>query len=148
MLIIRELTIGDLEILTAVANDVFDHEIDAGYTREFLEDPRHHIIAAINDGKMVGFASAVHYIHPDKPSELWINEVGVAGSHQKQGIGKSIMKEMLVLGQKLGCGTAWVLTEKSNRSANGLYRSIGGRIGSDETVMYEFDINKMISGDR
>jgi hypothetical protein len=27
---------------------------------------------------VVGFASAVHYVHPDKAPELWINEVGVA----------------------------------------------------------------------
>jgi ribosomal protein S18 acetylase RimI-like enzyme len=139
MFTINILSKSDLSLLLNVADDVFDNPVDEKYAAEFLNDPRHHIVAAIDDGVMIGFASAVHYIHPDKPSELWINEVGVASSHQKQGVGKAIMKEILRLGQEIGCKTAWVLTEKENEAANGLYKSAGG-VGSD-VVMYEFDIN-------
>ena len=122
--------------LLNVADDVFDNPVDEKLAKEFLADPRHHLIVAIDDGVMIGFASAVHYIHPDKPPELWINEVGVASSHQKQGAGKALMKEALRLGLDLGCKTAWVLTEKEDEAANGLYKSVGG-VGSD-AVMYEF----------
>ena len=31
----------------------------------------------MDEEQIVGFASAVHYVHPDKPPELWINEMGV-----------------------------------------------------------------------
>jgi hypothetical protein len=75
---IRILQPGDDQFLMNVAAEVFDNPIDAELTREFLEDPRHHIAVAIDDEQVVGFASGVHYIHPDKPPELWINEVGVA----------------------------------------------------------------------
>ena len=138
MFTIKVLSLSDLSLLLKVAEDVFDNSVDENLAVEFLNDPRHHIVAAIDDGVMIGFASAVHYIHPDKPPELWINEVGVAASHQKQGIGKAIMKEMLRLGQQLGCENAWVLTEKENEAANGLYKSAGG-VGS-YAVMYEFDV--------
>ncbi len=107
---------------------------------EFLADPRHHIVAAIDNNVMIGFASAVHYIHPDKPPELWINEVGVASSHQKQGIGKAIMKELLRLGNELGCNVAWVLTDRNNAAGNGLYKSVGGKLEDGNTVLYEFEI--------
>ena len=139
---IKTLSKDDLALLMHVVDDVFDNPIDETFAREFLNDPRHHIVVAIADSVIVGFASAVHYIHPDKPPELWINEVGVAPSHHRQGIGKAIMKEMLQTGKQLGCKNAWVLTEQSNEPANRLYKSAGGQINSGETVMYEFEISQ------
>lgn len=56
---------------------VFDRAVRADLAAQFLGDPRHHIAAAIADDRIVGFVSAVHYLHPDKDPELWINEVGV-----------------------------------------------------------------------
>jgi ribosomal protein S18 acetylase RimI-like enzyme len=93
MFTVKTLTIEDLPLLMNAAQDVFDNPVDESFAREFLSDPRHHIVAAISEDRLVGFASAVHYIHPDKPPELWINEVGVAPSHQGRGIGRAIMEE-------------------------------------------------------
>lgn len=137
---IKTLTQDDLALLTSTADDVFDNPVDENFAREFLNDPRNHIVAAISDGVIVGFASAVHYIHPDKPPELWINEVGVAESHQGRGTGKALMKEMLQLGHGLGCKNAWVLTDRGNAPANRLYKSAGGKMDEEDTVMYEFDL--------
>ena len=138
---IKTLTKDDLGLLMNVADDVFDNRVDEIFAREFLNDPRHHIVVAISEGVIIGFASAVHYIHPDKPPELWINEVGVASLYHKQGIGTAIMKEMLQLGRELGCKNAWVLTERNNEPANRLYTSVGGKIDEEDTVMYEFDVS-------
>ena len=35
-----------------------------------LRDPRHHLVAAIADDRLVGFVSALDYWHLDKPREL------------------------------------------------------------------------------
>lgn len=142
MLTIKVLSNTDLPLLLTAADDVFDNPVDENLAREFLADPRHHIIVALGDGVVVGFASALHYIHPDKPPELWINEVGIAAPHQGQGIAKAIMTEMLKLGKNLGCVNAWVLTDKNNIAANGLYKSVGGNFSDEETVMYEFGISR------
>lgn len=141
MYTIKILSQDDLALLTNIAEGVFDNPIDETFAREFLSDPRHHIVAAIANDVVVGFASAVHYIHPDKPPELWINEVGVTPSHQRQGIGKAIMKVILQLGHELGCKSAWVLTDRGNEPANRIYQSVGGQIGEEDTVMYEFDLD-------
>lgn len=138
MFTIRVLSTSDLPLLLHAADDVFDYPVDETLAREFLADPRHHIVVALVDGVVIGFASAVHYIHPDKPPELWINEVGVAAPHQGRGIAKAIMKEMLRLGKGLGCVNAWVLTDRNNTAAVGLYKSVGGNFSEEETVMYEF----------
>jgi GNAT superfamily N-acetyltransferase len=82
---VRILGPDDRVVLQHVAPDVFDGPVDARWSAEFLADPRHHLAVAIEDGLVVGMASALHYIHPDKPPELWVNEVGVAPTHQRQG---------------------------------------------------------------
>ena len=138
MFTVKVLTASDISLLMNAADGVFDNPVDEQLAREFLEDPRHHIVVAISEGAVIGFASAIHYVHPDKRPELWIDEVGVAPSHQNKGVGKAVMREMLRLGQRLGCVNAWVLTDRSNAAANALYHSVGGRAAEGDTVMYEF----------
>ena len=109
-----------------MADELFDYALDSALTAEFLRDPRHHLAVAIEDGRIVGFASAVHYVHPDKAPELWINEIAVAPTHQRRGIAKAILSALLARGRQLGCVAAWVLTDEHNEAARALYRSGGG----------------------
>jgi len=136
----RMLRAGDHEFLQNVAPDVFDNAIDDHLASEFLADDRHHIAVAIDNGQVIGFASGVHYVHPDKPAEMWINEVGVAPGYQGRGVGKAIMKTMLDHARYLGCVNAWVLTERSNRAAMALYASAGGRESAPDEVMLTFEL--------
>jgi aminoglycoside 6'-N-acetyltransferase I len=126
-LTIRMLDPGDTSVLDNVAPGVFDNAIDQRWTAEFLADERHHMAVALDAGQVVGMASAVHYVHPDKPPELWINEVGVAPSHQQQGIGQHLMRALFVRGRELGCTEAWLGTEEDNMAARRLYASAGGK---------------------
>jgi GNAT superfamily N-acetyltransferase len=136
---IRVLQQDDEHVLARVGADVFDNPVDARATREFLHDPRHHIVVAIDDGVVVGFASAVHYIHPDKPiPELFINEMGVASTHRGRGIGKAILQRLLDHARGLGCAEAWVLTERSNQDAMRLYARSGGVERPTDQVMFTF----------
>lgn len=128
---VRLLRSGDEAVLARVAEEVFDNAIDPNLTREFLADPRHHIAVALDDGLVVGFASGLHYVHPDKSAELWINEVAVARSHQRQGVGRSLMAELLAHGRALGCVNAWVLTDRDNEAARALYAKSGGVEGAE-----------------
>ena len=137
---IRILGPGDEAVLSRVAPDVFDNAINDALTVEFLHDARHHIAVAIEDDVAVGFASALHYIHPDKPPELWINEVSVAPTHRKHGVGKQLLHALFGVGREHGCSAAWVLTDRLNAPAMRLYTSVGGVENPDDIVMYEFDI--------
>ena len=141
MITIKVLSSSDLPLLMNAADGVFDNRVNEKYASEFLADPRHHIVVALSEGVVIGFASAIHYIHPDKAPELWIDEVGVAPTYQNQGAGKAIMNELLSLGKQLGCGTAWVLTDRSNEAANKLYKAAGGQVADGDTVMYEFEVD-------
>jgi aminoglycoside 6'-N-acetyltransferase I len=134
---IRILNPDDTAILDKVASGVFDDAIDGRLVAEFLGDERHHLAVAIDDGQVIGFASGVHYVHPDKPAELWINEVGVAESHLRQGVGKAVVNALLQHAQRLGCREAWVLTDRDNQAAMRLYASTGGQ-ETQGHVMFTF----------
>lgn len=136
---------GEAAVLAHVAADVFDNPVDPALAAAFLADPRHHIAVAIDAGQVVGFASGVDYLHPDKLPELWINEVGVAPSHHRQGLGKRLMACLLAHGRALGCAGAWVLTEMGNGPARALYEAAGGTAepkpgdAEGQVVLYAFD---------
>jgi ribosomal protein S18 acetylase RimI-like enzyme len=136
---IRILRTGDEQAFSRIAPGVFDDPIDPEATRRFLADPWHHIVVAIDGGEMVGFISAVHYLHPDKPHpELWINEVSVADSHRQRGIARDMLREVQALARSLGCREAWVLTDRTNGAATSLYSGGGGR--DQDTTMFTFDV--------
>ena len=131
---------GDEGALEKVDRDVFDHEVVRELVGEFLRDPRHHIAVAVSDGIVVGFASAVSYVHPDKKQQLWINEVSVAEPFRQRGIGKALMKSLFEVGKELGCEVAWVGTEHSNAPAIALYSSLKECGPPSDFVMFEFKL--------
>lgn len=135
---IRILEEGDGHVLERVAAEVFDHAVDARWSAEFLADPRHHLAVAIDGGTVVAMASGVHYVHPDKPPELWVNEVGVAPSHQRRGIGRRLLAALFARARELGCGEAWVLTEADNPAARRMYAAAGGEEADPRPVMVSF----------
>jgi ribosomal protein S18 acetylase RimI-like enzyme len=136
---IRLLGPADAAVLANVAPEVFDNQLDPRWTAEFLADPRHHIVVALAGEQVVGMATAVHYLHPDKAPELWINEVGVAPSFRNQGIGKQLVAMLLSRGRALGCTEAWLGTEESNTAARRLYAAVGGVEEPMVYVTFELD---------
>ena len=131
---LRWLGPGDGALLDRVAPDVFDDPVAPRWTRAFLDDPRHHLVVALDDGVVVGMASGVDYVHPDKAPQLFVNEVGVAPSHQRRGIGRRLVDAMIARGRARGCTYAWVGTEEDNLAARALYERAGG--AAEPFVLY------------
>jgi aminoglycoside 6'-N-acetyltransferase I len=140
--IIRLLGPGDASVLDNVAPNVFDNAIDPRWTAEFRSDPRHHLAVAIDEGRVVGMASAVHYVHPDKAPQLFINEIAVAPSYQRQGIGRRLMERILERGRELRCREAWLGTEPSNTAARRLYTAAGGVEAPYDNINFVFDLGQ------
>lgn len=140
---VRMLGQGDESILWNVAPDVFDDPIDPRAAAEFLADPRHLLAVALDGEVVVGFVSAVLYIHPDKPRpELWINEVGVAPAHQRRGLARRLLAAQFDAARRAGCTEAWVLTERSNYPAMQLYAAAGGEEAPEDEVMFTFRLDE------
>lgn len=138
---VRLLGSDEADVLDNVAPDVFDHQIHPRWCAEFFADPRHHLVVALDGDLVVGMASGVHYVHPDKAPELWINEVAVAPTHHGQGIGRRLVTTLVQHGVTLGCGEAWVLTSPANEPARRMYVAAGA-VDDELTVMYTYRMRK------
>lgn len=129
---------ADAGLFASVHDDVFDGPVDPALLKEYLADPHQHIAVAVVDGVIVGMASGVIYHHPDKPRELFLNEVGVAGPYRRRGIASALLRALLDLAWSLNCSDAWVLTEGDNTPALGLYTALGGTREGHDVVMFTF----------
>ncbi len=138
---VRLLGPGDSALVLAAGDTVFDAPPVAALVDEFLGDPRHHLVAAIADGAIIGFASGVHYVHPDKPAQMFINEVGTVDAWQRRGVGKAVMAALVDHARAIGCSEAWVLTDHDNRAARGLYSAAGGD-DTDAGRIFVIDLNR------
>lgn len=131
---LKRLVAGDEAAFNAIAPDVFDEPIHPERMRAYLREPGHIMLLALEDGLVVGQCAAVIHRHPDKPTELYIDEVGTASTHLRHGIASAMMADMFAWGRDLGCTEAWLGTELDNDAANALYRKF--RPAEDEAIQY------------
>lgn len=134
---IRRVGPGDAALLARVAADVFDEPVVPERLAAFLADGGHHLFVAVEDGVVVGQAQAVVHRHPDKRDGFFIEEVGVAPTHWRRGIGRALMRALLAQARELGCADAWLGTEPDNAAARALYDSF--RPKAETFVGYTFD---------
>jgi aminoglycoside 6'-N-acetyltransferase I len=139
-IVVRSLGADDRAVLDDVAPEVFDEALRAEWTDEFLADPRHHIVVAVAGSQVVGFVSGVHYVHPDKAPELFVNELGVTPSHRRRGIATRLFSSLLAEARRHGCCAAWVPTEADNDLARAFYESLAGHGGPEPVVHYSFPL--------
>lgn len=136
---IRRMQPGDELEFAEIAADVFDEPIHPERLAAYLLEPGHLMLLAFDDNLVVGQCAAVVHRHPDKPTELYIDEVGTASTHLRQGIATRMVEAMFAWGRELGCREAWLGTELDNLEANGLYRKVGGE--GEKMIYYEFKLS-------
>lgn len=136
---IQLLSLDDVALLDNVHPDVFDEPIHAQRLGAYLADPATHLMVAVCDGLVIAQVAAVIHRHPDKPTELYIDEVGVAEPWQRQGLAREMLRRMFDHGRALGCEEAWVGTEMENVPARRLYEGFKGE-PAETIVMYVYDL--------
>ena len=136
---IRRLHPSDDALVMRLADDVFDEPVRLDRLAAYLASPGHFMIVAIVDQIVVGQCAAVIHRHPDKVSELYIDEVGVAPPFQRQGIARRMLDAMFEIGRAHGCEEAWVGTEPDNEPARALYETRKESHGeAEDFVMYVY----------
>lgn len=135
---IRMATMADIPALIDVGDALFDYPIKPARAAEFINDNRHHLIIALSDGKIIGMASSIHYVHPDKDPALFITEVSVLEEFQNRGIGRALVGAMKVHGASLDCTDIWTATESSNIPAQKCYKAARGYEDDEQAVVFNF----------
>jgi len=135
---IRRITPEDAALFDHIGADVLDEAVDPRRLVAYLRRPGNLMVLALKQGEVVGQCAGVVHNHPDKPDELYIDEVGTGSAHRRQGIATAMLTELLAWGRELGCEEAWLGTELDNHAANALYRAFRG----EQTTIkyYEFKL--------
>jgi aminoglycoside 3-N-acetyltransferase I len=124
------------------AADLFDAPPLAAATERFLAEPGHHLLFAYdNDGgdRPVGMISGVEMTHPDKGTEMFIYELGVAPAARLRGVATALVEALAALARERGCYGMWVGTEPDNEAALATYRR-GGANEEAPFVLLSWDL--------
>jgi ribosomal protein S18 acetylase RimI-like enzyme len=108
------------------AADLFDSPPLAAATERFLADPTHHLLFAFDAaGRAVGMISGVEMTHPDKGTEMFVYELGVAPAARLQGVATELVRQLSEIARERGCYGMWVGTEADNDAGRATYRKAG-----------------------
>ena len=136
---IQQVTPANAGQLANVDPDVFDHTIQRDLLAAYLADPRHAMFVAIEDGLVVGQVRGSVHLQPDRASDLYIDNLGTAPSHQRRGIATGMIEALLGWGKAQGCTYAWIATETDNNAAIGFYGA--RRFRHDTVAMFALEMD-------
>ncbi len=136
---------ANASILDRVDDDVFDSDVRPELLHAFLSNPSNLLVVAVAESAVVGMASGVCYVHPDKPLALFINEVGVSRRFHRLGLGRRLLSRLFERGEELGCTEGWVATESSNKTARAFYEALGGTPDDEPAVVYTYALRAQAS---
>lgn len=120
------------------ASDLFDHPVDPEQLRAFLSSDRDFLWFAFAGEAAIGFASATVILHPDSRPVLFLNEIAVADTAQRRGVGQSLMQAAIAFADMQGWQSTWVLAEQSDDRAMAFYRSLDPQT-EVQSAMFEWD---------
>jgi GNAT superfamily N-acetyltransferase len=122
------------------AQTLFDGPARPDATARFLAESGHHMLVAYIDGAPAGMVSGVETTHPDKGTEMFLYELGVAEEHRNGGIGTALVRALGEMARECGCYGMWVLTDRRNTAAMTAYTRAGGADPADTTMLtWTFD---------
>ena len=127
------------DLLDRVAEDVFDDRIDLARLERYLQDPSHLMVVAVFNGEVIGQARGVVHRHPDAPTELYIDNLGVTPDRKREGVATRLLDDLVAWARSLGCEQAWVATDVDNDAARALYLGRGSEAENVVMYFYEFE---------
>lgn len=140
---VRLATLDDHALLLGA--DVFDAPVIPELLNEVLTDPRLHLVLALEGAHCIGFLSAIHYPHPDKARQMWINELGVNETHRRQGIATRLVGVIMDRARALNCNQLWVIADTTDE-AHGFYASLNAQRDGDDFAMFTIALDEATDG--
>lgn len=120
MLQIHDMKKEDLEQVAAIERDSFSMPWSLRSFEEALDNPNAFYVVAEENGQVAGYCGA--YLILD---EADVNQVAVLSSCRNRGIGKKIMKALLLRLEGAGAVAVTLEVRQSNKAAVALYESLG-----------------------
>lgn len=132
--VVRRLGPQDAALLDRAAA-LFDDVPRDDATTRFLASEDHHLLLALEGDEPIGFVTGIELTHPDKGTEMFLYELGVAEAARGRGTGTALVEALAALARERGCRGMWVLTDDDNAAAIATYRRAGATIESPSRML-------------
>ena len=117
-----------------IAGHLFDTPPKEQATKRFLTEEGHHLLIAYLDGRPAGMISGVEMTHPDKGTEMFVFELGVAEQFQGRGLGTALVTALTDLARERDCDHMWTVTDEHNQAALATWARSGGILQQGQVV--------------
>jgi ribosomal protein S18 acetylase RimI-like enzyme len=133
VIVVRRLAPGDEQVVAELA------ELEPPDAEALLRDERTLYVAALDDGRPVGFVFAHELLRRHgEGSMLFVYDLGVEEEYRRRGIARRLLRELAAIAGARGIRIGFVITNASNEPAMALYESVGGVRPNDDDVMWDF----------
>lgn len=112
-------------LLDSVAPGVFDEPIRQDRLSVYLQNSLNWMAVALMGDQVVGQCMCVVHHHPDKETELYLDEIGTAEGWRRKGIAWALMQAVFERTDKAEIEEIWLGTEADNIPAQKLYEKTG-----------------------
>ena len=113
------------DLLSNVASGVFDEPVREDRLTRYLASPIYWMALAMVDDLVVGQCMCVVHHHPDKETELFLDEIGTGDDWRRRGIATALMSAVFKRADEVGIEEIWLGTEADNVPAQRLYEKTG-----------------------
>jgi len=137
---IIQLSESNMDVLNNYDEDIFDEKIDTHRLAAMLKERNNILLVAVNEGVVIGQVLAVIHRHPDKPTELYIDDLGVSEKFQRRGVATRLIEQLYSIGMDRGCEEIWVATEPENEPAIKFYDSL--KLAARKVIVFEGNLSR------
>jgi len=103
---------------------------------EFLADPAHYLLLAVEDRKAVGSLYGYALRHPyRREPQFLLYGIDVRPAAWGRGIGTALAEEFIAEARRAGAFEVWAVTNDANRAAMAIYRKNGFRRSATNDVV-------------
>ena len=136
---IIQLSESNMDVLNNYDEDIFDEKIDTYRLAAMLKERNNILLVAVNEGVVIGQVLGVIHRHPDKPTELYIDDLGVSEKFQRRGVATRLIEQLYIIGIDRGCEEVWVATEPENEPAIKFYESLN--LAARKVIVFEGNLS-------
>jgi|SRR5882672_8437971 len=126
---------ANVGVLDNVDAECFDEPIDRQRAARCVASDDVVLVVALAEAMVVGQCLAMVHRHPDKETELYIDDLAVSPAFRRRGVGRRLVEACAHAGREAGADSMWVGTEPDNEDANAFYQAL--RLARRTAVLFE-----------
>ncbi len=136
---IRRLTLDDISIAEKVVKRFKGGIKQRLALKEFLSQPKNILVGAFDNDQPVGIGIGYVLARTETSSPMfYIHDIEVAAHARRQGVGREIIEVFVQLTRQANALKMFVITDRGNEAAMGLYESAGAKPMVTDDLVYEW----------